>query len=137
MSYGPAQALQAAIYQLLSADAGVTALVGTAIYDEVPPGPVAGTLISMGEAESRDLSDKSGGLAEHRLMICVVSDAEGFAQAQHVATAVSDALVDATPALSRGRIVVLSFIKARARRVRAGQVRRIDLTFRAIVEDDQ
>lgn len=137
MSYGPTQALQAAVYQLLSTDAGVTMHVGTAVYDEVPPGPVAGTLISLGEAEVRDLSDKSGGISEHRFVVSVISDAEGFALAQDAATAVSDALVDATPALSRGRIVSFSFIKARARRVRAGQVRRIDLTFRAIVEDDQ
>lgn len=137
MSYGPAQALQAAVYQVLSADAGVTARVGTAIYDEVPPGPVAGTLISLGEGETRDLSDQSGGIAEHRFVISVISDAEGFAQAQDVATAVSDALVDTAPVMSRGRVVSLRFMKAQARRVRAGQVRRIDLTFRAIVEDDQ
>lgn len=137
MSYGPAQALQAAVYQLLAADAAVTAHVGAAIYDEVPPGPVVGTLISLGESETRDLSDKSGGIAEHRLMVSVVSSAEGFAEAQRAATAVSDALVDAKPALDRGHVVSLRFLKARARRVRAGQVRRIDLTFRAIVEDVQ
>jgi len=33
MSYGMGAALQAAVYQELLANAGVTALVGTAIYD--------------------------------------------------------------------------------------------------------
>ncbi len=136
MSYGPASALQAAVYQLLAADAGLAALVGSAIHDEMPPGPVVGTFVTLGEGEVRDLSDKTGGIAEHRLSISVLSDAEGFAEAQAAATAVSDALVDATPALSRGRVVVLNFLRARARRVRAGQLRRIDLTFRAIVQDD-
>lgn len=136
MSYGTAGALQAAVYQLLAADAGVTALVGTAIHDEMPPGPVSGTYISLGEAETRDMSDKTGGIAEHRLGISVISDAEGFAEAQAAAAAVTDALVDAAPTLARGRIVSLGFLKARARRVRASQLRRIDLTFRAIVEDD-
>jgi hypothetical protein len=38
--------------------------------------------------------------------------------------------------LSRGRVVAIEFLSARARRVRAGDVRRIDMTFRARVEDD-
>ena len=136
MSYGTAGALQAAVFQLLAADAGVTALVGAGVHDEMPPGPVSGTFISLGEGETRDLSDKTGGIAEHRIGVSVISDAEGFAEAQAAAGAVSDALVDAAPPLSRGRVVSFGFLKARARRVRAGQLRRIDLTFRAIVEDD-
>lgn len=136
MSFGPSGALQAAIYQLLAADPALTSLVGSSIHDEIPPGPVSGTLVSLGEGDVRDVSDKTGGIAEHRFAVSVVSDAEGFAQAQSAAAAISDALVDAAPVLSRGRVVSIRFLKARARRVRAGQVRRIDLTFRAIVEDD-
>lgn len=136
MSFGPSGALQAAVYQLLLADAGVAAAVGTAIHDEMPPGPLSGTFISLGEGEVRDLSDKTGGIAEHRIAVSVVSDAEGFASAQSAATAVTDALVDTTPVLSRGQVVSLGFLRARTRRVRAGQLRRIDLTFRAIVQDD-
>ncbi|MEM6385770.1 MAG: DUF3168 domain-containing protein [Pseudomonadota bacterium] len=136
MSYGASSALQVAVYQLLTADVALTALVGSAIHDEVPPGPVSGTFISLGEGEVRDLSDVTGGLAEHRFDVAVISDAEGFQTAKAVAEAVSDALVDAAPVMSRGRVVNLSFVKARARRVRAGQTRRIDMTFRAIVEDN-
>lgn len=135
MSYGTAQALQAAIYDTLSNDAAVTALVGTAVYDELPPGPVDGAYVSLGAEEARDLSTSDCALAAHSLAISVVSSSEGFVEPKAIAAAVSDALVDATPALSRGRIVSLRFVKARARRVRAGQVRRIDMTFRAIVED--
>lgn len=135
MSYGVAQALQVGIFNALSADAVLTALVGTAIYDELPPGPVDGAYVSLGAEEVRDLSAKDGDLAAHSFGISVVSAVEGFAEPKAIAAAVSDALVDATPELSRGRIVSLRFVKARARRVRAGQVRRIDMTFRAIVED--
>lgn len=136
MSYGASLALQAAVYQLLRGDAALAALVGSSIFDEVPPGPVSGTMVSVGEGEVRDLSDVTGGLGDHRFDIAVVSMEEGFATAKAVAETISDALVGASPALSRGRVVNLSFVKARARRSRAGQVRRIDMTFRAIVEDN-
>lgn len=136
MSYGASTALQAAVYQLLSGDAALAALVGGAVYDEVPPGPVSGTHVSLGEGEVRDLSDVTGGLGDHRFEVSIISDAEGFATAKAAAEAVSDVLVGARPALSRGRVVNLSFVKARARRVRAGQTRRIDMTFRAVVEDN-
>ncbi|MEL7150245.1 MAG: DUF3168 domain-containing protein [Pseudomonadota bacterium] len=136
MSYGASSALQAAVYQLLINDPTLTALVGLAIHDEVPPGPLGGTYVTLGEGEVRDVSDITGGLGDHRFEVAIVSDAEGFATAKVAAEAVSDALVGAAPVLDRGRVVNLSFVKARARRVRAGQVRRIDMTFRAIVEDN-
>ncbi|MGR3513311.1 MAG: DUF3168 domain-containing protein [Paracoccaceae bacterium] len=136
MSYGASSALQAAVYQLLQGDVALTALVGGAVFDEVPTGPVSGTFVSLGEGDVRDLSDVTGGIGDHRFDVAVISDAEGFVTAKAAAEAVSDALVGATPVLVRGRVVNLSFVRARARRVRAGQVRRIDLTFRAIVEDN-
>lgn len=135
MSYGAAQAFQIGIFNALSGDVALAALVGTAIYDELPPGPVDGAYVSLGAEDVRDLSAEDSGLAAHSFAISVVSPAEGFAEPKAIAAAVSDALVDATPDLTRGRIVSLRFVKARARRVRAGQVRRIDMTFRAIVED--
>jgi len=135
VSFGTANALQAAIYQHLQSDTALSALVGAAIYDEMPPGPVEGTYLSLGDGDVRDISDQTGGLAEHRPVVSVVSDAEGFALAKSAAAAATDALIDADLVLTRGRVVSLTFSKARARRVRAGQVRRIDLTFRAIVED--
>lgn len=136
MSYGASAALQGAVYQLLLTDTALQAVVGSAVFDEVPPGPVSGTFVSLGDGEVRDMSDATGGIGEHRFDVSVISDAEGFAAAKTAAEAVSDALVGAAPVLSRGRIVSLSFVKARARRVRAGQTRRIDMTFRAIVEDN-
>lgn len=52
-----------------------------------------------------------------------------------MAVAISDALIDAQLVLGRGRLVGLRFVKAQARRRDEGRVRRIDLTFRARVED--
>lgn len=135
MSYGVAAALQAAVLARLQSDAALQGLVGTAIHDAVPPGTPPGTFVLLGAEEVRDRSDASGGGAEHRLEIAVVSDAAGFLTAKSAAVAISDALVDAPLVLSRGRLVGLWFHQARARRVDGGAGRRIDLTFRVRTED--
>ena len=88
MSYGAAQALQAAVYQDLAA---APALAGVAIYDAVPPGP-AGTFVLVGPEEVRDASDKTGQGAEHLLAISVISDAFGFQTAKAIAGAITDRL---------------------------------------------
>lgn len=131
MSYGAAAALQAAIYQRLTA---AVPLAGVPVYDAVPPGVPVGTFVLIGPEDVIDQSDKSGGGAEHRLIISVISDAAGFQAAKAVAVAVSDALVGAALILARGRLVSLRFVRAAARRKDEGDVRRIDLTFRARVE---
>lgn len=136
MSYGMAASLQAAVYQHLLADAAVTALVGTAVYDVLPAGEIPETYVSIGPEDVRDRSDISGAGAEHRFTVSVISTAQGFAEAKAAAAAVGDALAGASPTLSRGRVVGIWFDRASARRSgRAGQVRRIDLRFRARVED--
>lgn len=135
MSYGVAAALQEAVYQRLAADAALAALVGGAIYDVVPEGSLPETYVSLGPEDAADRSDGTGGGAEHRFTVSVVTQAAGFRTAKEAAAAISDALVDAGLMLSRGRLVGLGFLKARARRVQDGDVRRIDLTFRARVED--
>lgn len=134
MSYGSAAALQAAVYQRLVADAALQALVGDAIYDAVPPGTTTGTYVSLGPEDARDASDKTGDGASHDFVVSVISDEAGFALAKEVAAAISDALVDADLALSRGTLVALWFLRAQARRVEMAETRRIDLTFRARID---
>ncbi|RWR35095.1 DUF3168 domain-containing protein [Sinirhodobacter populi] len=136
MSYGTAAALQAAVYQCLRDAPGVAALVGADIYDAVPPGTVAGTYVALGPEDVVDASDKTGRGAQHDFIVSVVTDEAGFSAAKEVAVAISDALTGARLALSRGSLVAIWFLKARARRVEKGAVRRVDLTFRARVEDD-
>lgn len=130
MSYGAAAALQAAVFQHLSAD---PALAGVAVHDAVPPGP-SGTFVLVGPEEARDASDKSGAGAEHRLAVSVISDGAGFLAAKTIAAAISDSLAGASLVLARGRLVSLLFQRASARRIDEGEVRRIDLTFRARIE---
>ena len=114
---------------------GFAALTGVPVYDAVPSGGGTGTFVLIGPEDVVDQSDKTGGGAEHRLMISVISDASGFLAAKLVAVAVSDALVNAPLTLVRGRLVGLHFMRAAAKRIDDGDVRRIDLTFMARVQD--
>lgn len=138
MTYAIACDLQGAVYRHLLDDSAVSALVGTAIYDALPMGEMPETYVSIGAETVRDRSDISGAGAEHRFTVSVVSDAAGFAQAKAVAGAIGDALLNRNLPLARGRLVGLWFDRAEAKRTgKAGRVRRIDMRFRARVEDDQ
>ncbi len=130
MSYGAAAALQTAVYQRLS---GTPSLAGVAIYDAVPPSP-AGTFVLVGPEEVRDASDKTGAGAEHLVAGSVISDGTGVLTTKTIAANISDALVGANLVLARGQLVSLLFLRASARRIDEGEVRRIDMTFRARIE---
>ena len=136
MSYAVSAALQAAVYQHLSADAAVTALVGADVFDAIPAGAVPPLYVALGPEKARDASDNTGYGVWLDFTVSVVADVSGFAQAKTVAGAVSDALVDAALPLDRGELVSLRFRRAVAARVGTGSARRIDLTFRARVADD-
>ena len=136
MSYAVSAALQVAVYQTLSADATLTGLVGTNIYDAIPTGTLPSLYVTLGPENVRDRSDKTGAGARHEFVVSVVTDTEGFASAKDAAGAVSDALVDANLTLSRGALIALNFVRAKAVRVGTADERRIDLTFRAFVQDD-
>ncbi|EPX81943.1 DUF3168 domain-containing protein [Salipiger mucosus] len=135
MSYAMSAALQRAVYQALSGDAALAALVGTEIYDAPPAGPLPELYLTLGAERARDASDNSGDGAWHDLTVAVVTGVAGFQSAKEAAAAASDALHGADLALDRGRLVSLRFRKALARR-ESGGLRRIDMTFRARVEDD-
>ena len=135
MSYAVSAALQQAVYQRLAGDAALTALVGDAIFDARPPGPVPDIYVALGPEKVRDASDQTGHGARHEFTVSVVAAARGFAAAKTAAAAISDALVDADLTLARGRVVFLRFLRAAATRSGKGETRRIDLIFRAGVED--
>ena len=131
MSYQAAAALQAAVFARLS---GFPALAGVSIVDALPPGTAPGSFVLIGPEQVVDQSDKTGGGAEHRFEVAVISDASGFVSAKTLAGAVSEALVDAGLTLTTGRLVSIGFLRATARRLDGGALRRIDMTFRARIE---
>jgi len=135
MTYSIAAALQAAVFDRISTDATVQTLVGSDVFDALPSGVLPVTYVLIGEEVARDKSDQTVPGAVHDFTVAVHSDAAGFSSAKAVAAAVSDALLSPDLALTRGRVVVLSFMRAQARRGQAPEGRRIDLRFRAQVED--
>lgn len=135
MSYAVAAALQGAVYQQLQSDPGLSVLVGDRVYDAVPKGRLPDLYVALGPERVKDASDKTGPGAWHEFAVSVISDDAGFQTAKEVSAAVCDALIDADLALDRGWLVALNFKRAVAQRERAGR-RRVDLIFRARVEDD-
>lgn len=131
MSYAAAAALQAAIFQRLSGWAG---LAGISVVDEFPSGGGKGTFLLLGPETVLDKGDDTGAGAEHQFEISVISDAKGFMDAKTAAAEVSNALVDASLTLTTGVLVGIRFSRAVAKRLRQGDVRRIDMTFRARVD---
>ena len=135
MSYGVAAALQKAVFEALTADADVSAALGGAIYDAMPAGVLPETYAVLGPEEVRSRGDSTGRAARHDLTVSVVSSASGFAAAKVAAGAISDALLGADLTLERGVLSDLILFKTRATRLQGGAQRRIDLRFRARVDD--
>ncbi|MGR3485925.1 MAG: tail completion protein gp17 [Paracoccaceae bacterium] len=122
-------ALQAAIHAALSAPGAVAAPV----RDGAPPGAAPPVHVSIGPGTVTDASDASGSGSDHRPVVSVHAQTDGFAAAHAVAAQVRAALV-AAPPVAGARVVAWGFVRAAARRDRAGD-RRIDLTFRARLDD--
>lgn len=136
MSYAVSVALQAAVYQALSGDSALGAIVGNAVYDAVPAGSLPALYVRLGSEVAVDASDVSGAGAVHRITVSVITTSPGFAEAKAAAAAVSDVLHDADLALTRGRLISLRFERASARRIDSVSARQIDLRFRARVQND-
>lgn len=139
MTYALSWPLQQAVYQLLSADAALAALVGTRIYDATVPlseeAEPEGLYLTIGDERVEDWSTSTDRGAAHMLTIAVHAPRRGFAEAKQAAGAVSDALLGGTLSLSRGRAVLVRFAGARTRRAENDALRRIEMRFRVTVED--
>ncbi len=137
MSYQASAALQSAVYQRLRGDAALTAMIGDAVYDAIPINAPSGVYVSLGPEEVTDLSDSGGPGARHDFVVSVLAgtdEAAGFRSVKEAAVAVSAALEGADLVTDTGRVAGLWFLRARARRVGNGAERRVDLTFRALMD---
>jgi hypothetical protein len=132
MTYALSPHLQTAVFQhLANADHG-----GAAVHDQPPSGTIEETYITFGGESVTDRSDASTQAADHDFTLSVVSAASSFLQAKSVAAKLSEALDGADLALARGQLTSLRFYRATARRDDKDGLRRIDLRFRARVEDN-
>ncbi len=136
MTYAVSSALQQAVYQTLSGDTGLAAIVGGNIFDVAPSGSVPAIYVLMGAERVRDRSDQTGYGASHDLTLTIVSSDAGFLNAKDAAAAVCDAILGQALTLVRGQLISINFLQASARRVGDGQQRQIELIFRARVADD-
>jgi len=137
MSYAMSAALQVAVFNALSTNAALGALV-EGIYDAPPDStgtvPV-GSYITLGDEEAKDRSSASHKGTTLDFEVNIHSDFAGFSAAKAIAAEVVDTLAWADLGLTRGRLVVLRFLKSRTRRGAAPETRRIALVFRAILDD--
>ncbi|MDO5641888.1 MAG: DUF3168 domain-containing protein [Paracoccus sp. (in: a-proteobacteria)] len=137
MGYHASAALQGAVYHCLRGDPALTGLVGDAIYDALPVAPPAGVYVSLGPEEVRGFADSSGSASRHDFVVSVLAGSEeeaGFRAVKEAAMAVSEALEGADLTTDTGRVAGLWFLRARARRAGNGAERRVDLTFRALID---
>ncbi len=125
--------LQTALYDRLSNDTALAAIVGTHIYDAMPAGPVPDLYVLIGEEAVKDASDTSGAGAVHELSVSVMSTADSFLTLKEAAVAIWAALQGSPLMPASGRMVGLWFVTSTAKRSSTGQ-RKIDLKFRARVE---
>jgi len=104
--------LQKAVYQALSADAGLQAEIGDPprLYDD-PPADAAFPYVTLGEARSSALSGVEGGL-EHDVKLYVFSRYAGRREVKRILAAVQDALHDASLTLTGHDLVNMRFVFA-------------------------
>lgn len=138
MSLGLSGELQGAIFGALTADAALNALVGAEIYDA--PLPSGGSLplgehVTLGEEMVKPFGSTTSSGGVHDFDVVVHSTANGFSAAKEVAATIDAILVDSNLTIAGGHLVSLRFLKAKAKRGIAPELRRIEMRFRAVVED--
>lgn len=132
MTYALAAPLQTAVYDRLTGD---PALAGVPVFDAAPDGAIGAVHVVLGAEDVRDRSDKTGRAAQHRFVLTVAGDGGGFHALKETAAAVEAALGEEL-VLGRGRVALMRFERAVARRDRDGTRRRVEMTFRALLDDN-
>lgn len=138
MTYALSAPLQRAVYEALLGDTGLQALVGSHIYDGPLPledAAVPVDYVTLGSETVKDAGTVTTDGAIHDFTVVVHSAASGFKASKTIAGAICDVLLDTQLPLSRGQLVYLRFLKARAAVGSPPARRSIQLNFRAFVED--
>ena len=128
--------LQQALVAALVADPAIATLANGQVFDE-PPRDTGHTVpvVLLGEETVTPWATATETGAEHRVEIAVVGQAQGFSVLKPLADAVCGVVLGLL-AINGGRIVNAAFLSARTRRDAVRQVRRIDMSFRIVIEGD-
>jgi hypothetical protein len=131
---GPARALQAAVFSVLSADAELAGLLGGArIYDGAPRNAEA-PYLHLGEVSARDWSTATEAGTEISFAVVAWSRQPGRSEALAAAERVRELLHDAALDLDGFRLVNLRHVATETARAEKPEGRRAVARFRAVVE---
>jgi hypothetical protein len=127
-------ALRAAVYDALSTDAALAALLGgPKIYDE-PPRGAAFPYVTLGEARIADYSTGDVSGEEQQLTLHAWSRQGGHREAHMITAALLQALDDAPLVLTDHHLVNMRFAVADVRREADGRTYHALVRFRAVTE---
>lgn len=127
-------ALQRAVYQRLSMDAGVlSALGGARIYDDVPR-TVTFPYVTLGAAQSADWSTGESDGDAHTLILNAWSRAGGRREVLQISEVVRAALQDADLTLVDHRLVMVTLVSVDTRRGADGETYQATMRFRVLTE---
>lgn len=129
-----ASALQRAIYEALSGDAALTALIGAGAITDRRLATQAAPLVVIVGIDSADHSTATEAGEEHTIMLDIWSDAAGHRQAQAITAAVRAVLHDAALMPAGHRLVLLLHRDTRLSREGKSRFHRAQMRFRAVTE---
>jgi hypothetical protein len=135
MSVVHSAALQSAIYQELIGAVSISSLIGANVFDAVPSASAATTYVLIGEEKVLSRSDFGKAASRHDVTVNVVSTASGFSDAKIVASEICNVLDGSALNLTSGNLRNIQFISAKSRRDTGAAERRIDLIFRALIDE--
>ncbi|MEC9343066.1 MAG: DUF3168 domain-containing protein [Pseudomonadota bacterium] len=128
------EALQKAVFEALSQDTGLAALIGAArVYDDVPPGTHPPYLV-FADSSELDWSTGTEEGGEIRFAVEIWTAHRGRRQAAAIAVSVRDALAGIDTLEAPFHLVNLRFVSARFARDQQTEYFRGLLRFRAVVE---
>lgn len=128
-------ALRKAVHALLSADAGLTTLLGGARIHDEPPRAARGVYVVFGDVEALDWSTGSDRGCEQSLRLVVwAGDSASAVKVLEAGARIEALLHEAAPTLAGHRLINLrGTASAMARDDKTG-LQRLTLTFRAVTE---
>jgi hypothetical protein len=129
-----ANALLTAVYQRLSGDAALVALVGPEGIRDRWLARARLPCVVFGEIETRDFSTSAEAGEEHFLTLEIWSEADGRRQGQEIAGRLQALLHDAAFALEGAVLVSLLRMSARTLRDAKTKLFLTDMRFRAVTE---